>query len=173
MPVRGQAQPPRRVGVALLVDDDLCLPGAADVLDPVDGGGFVAVGDGYGVDLGVVLYGEGGQVAEGFLGDCVFGSIGLISCCLVGGRVGTWGRNIGGRAAGLHGQPQCRRKTTIVGLSGSFSFSCVGADSPTLGMGAVCFAGGDLKDWNSFANISVRVGGAMVSVCRACQGIMV
>ena len=57
-------------GFALLVDDDVRLPGAADVLDPVGRGGVVAVGDGYAVDLGVVLYREGGQVAEGLLGDC-------------------------------------------------------------------------------------------------------
>lgn len=62
---------------------------------------------------------------------------------------------------GLHGQPQCRRKTTIVGLSGSFSFSCDGAGSPTFGTGAVSFGGGDLKDWSSFVNICVRVGGAI------------
>lgn len=70
MPVGRQAQPPGGVDVALLVDDDVRLPGAADVLDPVRGGGVVAVGDGYAVDLGVVFYREGGQVAEGLLGDC-------------------------------------------------------------------------------------------------------
>jgi hypothetical protein len=62
----------------------------------------------------------------------------------------------------LHGQPQCLRKTTIVGLSGSFNFSWVGAGSPTLGTGAVSFAGGDLKDWSSFVNNSVRVGAIVV-----------
>lgn len=41
------------------------------MLDPVRRGGLVAMGDGYAVDLGVVLYGEGGQVAEGLLGDCL------------------------------------------------------------------------------------------------------
>lgn len=70
MPVGRQAQAPGRVDVALVVDYDVCLPGAADVLDPVCCGGLVAVRDGYAVDLGVVLYGEGGEVAEGLLGDC-------------------------------------------------------------------------------------------------------
>lgn len=83
---------------------------------------------------------------------------------LVGGRgyEGTYG---------LHGQPQCRRKTIIVGLSGSFSLSCDGAGSPTFGIGAVCFAGGDLKDWSSFVNICVSVGGAIFGCC-ACQGLL-
>lgn len=72
---------------------------------------------------------------------------------------------------GLQGQPQCRRKTTIVGLSGSFSFSCDGAWSPTFGTGATCFGGGDLKDWSSFVNICVSVGGAIFG-CRACQGLI-
>lgn len=50
----------------------------------------------------------------------------------------------------------------MVGLSGAgASLSCVGAGSPTFGSGATCFAGGDLKDWNSFANICVNVGGAI------------
>lgn len=51
-----------------------------------------------------------------------------------------------------------------MGLSGSFSFSCDGAGSPTLGTGATSFGGGDLKDWNSFVNICVSVGGAIFSV---------
>lgn len=46
----------------------------------------------------------------------------------------------------------------MVGLSGSLSLSCNGAGSSTFGIGAVCFAGGDLKDWSSFVNICVRVG---------------
>lgn len=70
---------------------------------------------------------------------------------------------------GLHGQPQCRKKTTIVGLSGSLILSCDGAGSPTFGTGAVSFGGGDLKDWNSFVNNSVRVGGAILARYWACQ----
>lgn len=60
MPVRREAQAPGRVGVSLLVDYDVRLPRAADVLDPVCRGGVVAVGYGYAVDLGVVFYREGG-----------------------------------------------------------------------------------------------------------------
>lgn len=58
-----------------------------------------------------------------------------------------------------------------MGLSGSFSFSCSGAGSPTFGAGAVCFGGGDLKDWSSFVNICVRVGGAIFGCRWACQGL--
>lgn len=48
-----------------------------------------------------------------------------------------------------------------MGLSGSFSFSCDGAGSPTFGTGATSFGGGDLKDWSSLVNICVSVGGAI------------
>lgn len=105
MPVGGQAQPPGGVYVALLVDYDVRLPRAADVLDPVRRGGLVAVGDGYAVDLGVVLYGECGEVAEGLLGDCWCGRGRVVLERFVGsgwrsvgghngregyGRTGTW-----------------------------------------------------------------------------------
>lgn len=85
-------------------------------------------------------------------------------------QIDTWMTGWKGWMNGLQGQPQCRRKTTIVGLSGSFSFSCDGAWSPTFGTGATCFGGGDLKDWSSFVNICVSVGGAIFG-CRACQGL--
>lgn len=58
-----------------------------------------------------------------------------------------------------------------MGLSGSFSLSCDGAGSPTFGIGAVCFAGGDLKDWSSFVNICVSVGA--IFACRDVPRIMV
>lgn len=63
----------------------------------------------------------------------------------------------------LHGHPQCRRKTTIVGLLswGSLSFSCVGAGSPTFGTGATSFEGGVLKDWSSLKKWSFNSAVAM------------
>lgn len=54
----------------------------------------------------------------------------------------------------------------MVGLPwSSFSFSCCGAGSPTLGTGATCFAGGVLKDWNSCENISAKVGAMFKRLC--------
>lgn len=60
VPVRGQAEPPARVEVAARVDDDVRLPGAADLLDPAVGGGRVRVRDGDAAQDGAVRDGEGG-----------------------------------------------------------------------------------------------------------------
>lgn len=51
----------------------------------------------------------------------------------------------------------------MVGLSrGNLSFSWSGAASPTLGMGATCFGGGDLKDWSSLTKESLSAAAAML-----------
>lgn len=73
MPVRSQAEAPGGVDIAVLVDDDLGVPLAADLRDPAVGGVLGRVRDGDAVDEVGVGGGEGGQFAKGLFGDCRVG----------------------------------------------------------------------------------------------------
>lgn len=56
----------------------------------------------------------------------------------------------------LHGQPQCLKNVTTVGLpsdTGKLSFPVEGALSPTAGVVPVFTAAGDIHDQNSLDNV--------------------
>jgi hypothetical protein len=58
----------------------------------------------------------------------------------------------------LHGQPQCRRKVTTVGLlssAGKLSLAVRGACSPTVGVVPTLTAAGDIHDQNSVCQVIV------------------
>ena len=58
----------------------------------------------------------------------------------------------------LHGQPQCRKKVTTVGLpsdTGKLSLSVEGALSPTAGVVPVFTAAGDIHDQNSLDHVMI------------------
>jgi hypothetical protein len=58
----------------------------------------------------------------------------------------------------LHGQPQCRRKVTTVGLlpgAGKLSLAVRGACSPTAGVVPTVTAAGDIHDQNSVCQVIV------------------
>ena len=64
------------------------------------------------------------------------------------------------RGEHLHGQPQCRRKTMIMGLSlGKRIWSDRGAREPTRGSSAISLGGpgGDRQDWISWERVAPTV----------------
>lgn len=65
----GDAQAPQRVEVALWVDDDVDVPGAAEFGEPCGGGGGGAVGYCDEAD-GRVAVREGAEAEKEFLCDC-------------------------------------------------------------------------------------------------------
>ena len=70
MPDVAQTEAPGRVDGAVLVDDDLDGPGAAEEVDPFARGGRGGVGYGDAADRAGVAVCEGSEGDERFLGDC-------------------------------------------------------------------------------------------------------